>query len=150
MKTLCIVPCGKRKIWDKEPNVEPTRARDVYIGPFAKKCREYAENFYPSSWCILSAKHGFLTPDDLVPGPYDATFNNKSSNPISTHKLITQAQEKGLFQYDEIVVLGGKNYTQTVKKIFNNSKIITPLANSKGLGDMMGKLNEAIWSGVPL
>ena len=150
MKTLCIVPCGKRKIWDKEPNAEPTKARDVYIGPFAKKCREYAEKFYPSSWCILSAKHGFLTPDDLVPGPYDATFNNKSSNPISTHKLITQAQEKRLFKFEKIIVLGGMSYTEIVKEVFINREVVNPLTGLKGVGYMVHKLNEKMKSGIPL
>ena len=62
MKTLCIVSCGNRKIWDKNPKAGPTKAECVYIGPFAKKCREYALRFYPSSWYILSAKYGFLFP----------------------------------------------------------------------------------------
>jgi len=62
MRTLCVIPCGKTKIWDKKPDAGSTNARDVYIGPFAKKCREYAEKFYSTSWCILSAKHGFLFP----------------------------------------------------------------------------------------
>lgn len=34
---LCIVPCGTKKIWDENPNAGPTLAKDVYIGPFAKK-----------------------------------------------------------------------------------------------------------------
>jgi len=75
MKTLCIVPCGNRKIWDKNPNAGPTKVEHVYIGPFAKKCREYAMRFYPSSWCILSAKYGFLFPNDIVPIPYNVSFN---------------------------------------------------------------------------
>jgi len=42
MKTLCIVPCGNWKIWDKNPKAGPTKAEYVYIGPFAKKRRVYA------------------------------------------------------------------------------------------------------------
>ena len=49
MSTLCIVPCGRKKIWDKFPNHGPTEAKFVYIGPFASKCKEYAEMFFPSS-----------------------------------------------------------------------------------------------------
>jgi hypothetical protein len=66
MKTLCIVACGNRKICSKEPNAEPTKARYVYIGAFAKKCREYAEKFYLSCWYILSAQYGFLFPDEII------------------------------------------------------------------------------------
>jgi len=49
MKTLCIVPCGKAKIWDKNPKAGPTMAKQVYTGPFAKKCQEYAELYYPDT-----------------------------------------------------------------------------------------------------
>jgi hypothetical protein len=57
---LCIASCGKEKIWNKNPHAGPTKAQDVYIGSYAKRCAAYAKEFYPSSWCILSAKHGFL------------------------------------------------------------------------------------------
>ncbi|BDC36061.1 hypothetical protein MTLP_07430 [Candidatus Methanoliparum sp. LAM-1] len=30
MKTLCIVPCGNRKIWDKNLNAGLTKAEYVY------------------------------------------------------------------------------------------------------------------------
>jgi len=43
MKTLCIVPCGVEKKWDRNPNAGPNKARYVYIGPFSKKRREYAQ-----------------------------------------------------------------------------------------------------------
>ncbi|ADI31336.1 DUF6884 domain-containing protein [Staphylothermus hellenicus] len=150
MKTLCIVPCGKRKIWDKYPNKGPTKARYVYIGAFAKKCREYAEKFCPNSWVILSAKHGFLFPDDIVPGPYNVSFNDKKTNPISIEELKAQAHMKGLYRYDRIIVLAGRNYAEIVKKVFSNKEVVTPLSKYKGLGYMMQKLNEAIRRGVPL
>ena len=150
MRILCIVPCGNKKIWDKEPNAGPQRAKNVYIGPFANKCRKYAERFYPSSWVILSAKYGFLFPDDIVHGPYNVSFNDKNTNPITVEELKSQAKDKGLCNYEKIVVLGGKNYTQIIKDVFQNKGIHAPLVDCKGIGYMMGKLNEAIRRGVPL
>jgi len=150
MKTLCIVPCGNRKIWDKNPNAGPAKARCVYVGPFAKKCREYAEKFYPSSWCILSAKYGFLFPDDTVPSSYNVSFNNKSTNPISLNELSNQIIEKGLNTFDRIVVLGGKNYVNMIKAVFHQKIIHTPLTDFQGIGYMMGRLNDSIQRGVPL
>ncbi len=150
MKTLCIVPCGSSKIWDKKPNAGPTKARDVYIGPFAKKCREYAEKFFPSSWCILSAKYGFLFPDEIVQGPYNVSFNNKSTNPISLNELSNQIIEKGLDTFERIVVLGGRNYVNMIKEVFYPKEIHTPLTDCQGIGYMMGKLNDSIQRGVPL
>jgi len=150
MKTLCIVPCGNRKTWDKNPNTGPTKAEHVYIGPFAKKCREYAMKFYPTSWCILSAKYGFLFPNDIVPGPYNASFNDPKTNPVTTKELSAQVMEKDIDNYDRIVILGGKNYVEMANEVFSSKEILTPLRECKGIGYMMGKLNDSIKRGVPL
>jgi hypothetical protein len=69
MNTLCIIPCGSAKIWDKDSDAGPTAAQYVYTGGFSMNCKQYAMMFYPNSWCILSAKYGFLLPDDVVAGP---------------------------------------------------------------------------------
>ncbi len=147
MKTLCIVPCGSKKVWAKFPQAGPMPARDVYTGPFARKCREYAETFYPSSWCILSAKHGFLFPDDVVPGPYEVTFNDRETNPIGKAELVIQASRMAMGNYDRIVILGGRNYVGLVKKVFEGKTICAPLSDCRGIGYMMGKLNTAIRRG---
>jgi hypothetical protein len=150
MKTLCIIPCGNRKIWDTNSNTGPTKARYAYIGPFATKCREYAEKFYPSSWCILSAKYGFLFPDDIVSGPYNVSFNDRKTRPVTANELSVQVLKKGLNNYDKIIVLGGTNYVEMVNEVFSGREIIPPLSGCKGIGYMMGKLNDAIKRGVPL
>ena len=150
MKSLCIASCGSKKIWSKNPKAGPTKAKDVYIGPFAKKCREYAEKFYPSSWYILSAKHGFLLPDDVIPGPYNVSFNKKITNPISLKALSKQSIDKKLDKHENIVVLGGKNYTEIAKQVFVGKTVLNPLSGCKGIGYMMGKLNDAIVSGRSL
>jgi len=146
MKTYCIVPCGNKKIWNKNPKVGPTKAREVYIGPFAKKCREYAEKYYPSSWCILSAKYGFLMPDDMIPGPYNVSFNDRKTNPINLKDLAKQSKKKKINKYKRIVVLGGKNYADIAKQVFIEKTVLNPLSGCKGIGYMMGKLNDAIVS----
>lgn len=63
MKRLCIIPCGKKKIWDVQPDAGPVRAEDAYLSPFHQACERYAKTFF-DEWVILSAKHGFLRPDD--------------------------------------------------------------------------------------
>lgn len=148
MKTLCIIPCGSAKIWDKNPQTGATAARDVYIGGFSKKCKEYAEKFYPSSWCILSAKYGFLLPDEIIPEQYNVSFNDKSTNPITLKELAAQAVNKGLITCDNVVVLGGKNYVRFAKKVFSAKEIIAPLSDCRGIGYMMGRLNKLIKSAI--
>jgi hypothetical protein len=150
VRTLCIVPCGSKKVWDVDPTTGPTCAKDVYVGPFASKCRAYAQRFFPSSWCILSAKYGFLFPEDIVPGPYNVTFNDAMTDPISPAQLAFQADERGLNGYDRIVVLGGRKYVAIVRAALARASVDAPLSGCKGNGYMMQTLMRAIQSGAPI
>jgi hypothetical protein len=142
MIALCVVSCGKRKIWDKHPNLGTQKARDVYTGTFSRKCQEYAKAFYPKSWCILSAKYGFVFPDDLIPGPYNVTFYKKETNPLSAEQLAQQAHQLHLDECDRIIVLGGQRYVKMIQQIFTGKEIVKPLAGARGMGYMMKKINE--------
>jgi len=150
MKELCVVPCGKRKIWDKNPRLGPQKAREVYIGPFATKCRQYAEVFYPSQWVILSAKHGFLFEKDIVPEPYEASFRKRRNPTISIEELRSQAMKKGLFNFDSVVVLGGRSYARVARLVFEGKLVREPLLGCTGIGQMMKRLNEALKRHHPL
>ena len=147
---LCVVPCGSLKIWDKNPNAGPVKAKNVYIGNFAKTCIEYAEKFYPNSYVILSAKYGFLFPDEIIPGNYNVTFKDPRTNPISVEELREQAEEKGLMKYDEIAVVAGSEYVKVVKKVFTGKRIITPLKGLGGMGPMISAMRKAIKERVEL
>jgi len=147
---LCVVPCGSLKVWDKNPDAGPVKARDAYIGIFAKTCIEYAEKFYPNSYVILSAKYGFLFPDEVIPGNYNVTFNDPKTNPISVEELKNQAEQKGLMKYDEIVVVAGSKYVKIVKKVFAGKKIVTPLKGFGGMGPMISAMKRAISKGEEL
>lgn len=147
---LCIASCGKAKIWKKNPHAGPTKASDAYVGPYSKRCIEYARKFYPSSWCILSGKHGFLLPDDIVPGDYNATFSDKRTNPISIDKLVVQVEIKKLRRFKKIVVMAGANYAKIAAMVFPNALIITPLSGCGGNISQANILAKAIESGTPL
>ncbi len=134
---LCVVPCGSLKIWNKNPNAGPVKARNVYIGNFARTCIEYAEKFYPDSYVILSAKYGFLFPDEIILESYNVTFNDPRTNPINVEELRKQAERKGLTKYDEIVVVAGSRYVKVVEKVFTGKRIITPLKGLGGMGPMI-------------
>ena len=144
MKTLCIASCGKSKIWDKLPQAGPTPAKNVYVGPFSGACGRYAEKFHSGSWCILSAKYGFVFPDEPIPESYNVSFNNRRSNPISAAELCRQAQEKGLLEYDRIVVMGGANYRKMMALVFKGKQLVFPLQGMKAMGPMIGWMNQAI------
>ena len=150
MTALCIIACGKRKIWDKHPEAGPTKAKEVYIGPFALSCRRYAEKFYPSTWCIISAKHGFLFPEDVVPGPYEVTFSKPKTNPITVEELKVQVTKKDLEKYQNIVVIAGKEYISRMQRVFPEKEISTPLMNCSSQGQMMRELRNARERAEPL
>ncbi|KKB33301.1 DUF6884 domain-containing protein [Bacillus thermotolerans] len=144
MERLCIIPCGTKKIWDKRPDAGPAKAKDTYIGIFHNLCQEYASRFF-NSWVILSAKHGFLEPEDVVEENYDVAFNSKSTEIISAAELKEQIRQKQLSDADEIVVLGGKKYKKVVEAAFGSQYTYRyPLSDCKGIGYMQQKLKTAL------
>ena len=149
VSTLVVVPCGKRKIWDRYSTVGPTKAKDVYIGAPFKVNRKYAEK-YSNRWVILSAKHGFIDPDFIIPGNYDVTFKDPSTKPISLRELKEQIKQKALDSFDTVVVLGGRDYAGVVCNAFSGLevKIKAPVAGLP-LGRAMGTVRKAIDEGRP-
>ncbi|MBS9806267.1 hypothetical protein J4052_25350 [Bacillus toyonensis] len=146
MKRLCIIPCGKKKIWDKYSDYGPMEAKDVYISPFGKACQAYATMFF-ENWVILSAKHGFLRPNDIVLENYDLAFDSKSDEVISIEQLQKQMVDKSLLQFDEIVLLAGKKHKKVVTKLYPEEIIAYPLEGCKGIGYMLQRLKEAVKEG---
>lgn len=140
-KTLVIVPCGKAKIWKKQPKHGPTIAKYAYTGAPFKVNRKFAEKF-ADKWIILSAKYGFINPDYIIPEDYNVVFTKCYTNPISLGALKKQLiQRKDLHDYDIVIALGGKSYTEKVKKVFKNiSEVIVP---TEGMlqGEAMQRLN---------
>ena len=144
MRRLCIIPCGKKKIWDTYPaDYGPMEAKDVYISPFGKACQAYATMFF-ENWVILSAKHGFLRPNDIVLENYDLAFDSKSDKVISIEQLQKQMVDKSLLQFDEIVLLAGKKHKKVVTKLYPEEMITYPLEGCKGIGYMLQRLKEAV------
>jgi hypothetical protein len=60
---IVVVACGASKLDVAAP------AKDLYTGRHFRLCRQYAER-YGDTWCILSAKHLLLHPDQVVE-PYN-------------------------------------------------------------------------------
>lgn len=150
MSTLVIVPCGKRKIWDRYPSAGSTMAEDVYVGAPFKVNREYAEK-YGSRWVVLSAKYGFIDPDFIIPRNYDVTFKDPTTKPISIRELKEQIKQKNLDGFDTVIALGGRDYAEVVHRAFSDSKvwIKAPVAGLQ-LGYAMGAVRKAIDEGRPL
>ncbi|ASK63692.1 hypothetical protein CFK37_16775 [Virgibacillus phasianinus] len=152
MRQLSIIPCGKKKIWDKQRDHGPAKASQTYIGTFHRLCRNYALQF-TDQWVVLSAKHGFLLPADIVDENYDVTFKQKhnSTEIITIDRLQQQVREKQLDRYDELIILAGKKYKKVIADSFNcDMPKKFPLETFSGMGYMQQALKQAVADNRPL
>jgi hypothetical protein len=144
MNRICIIPCGAKKIWNTKPEIGSTVAEKVYIGAFHNACQKYTRKYF-DKWVILSAKHGFLMPKDIVPCNYDVSFNHKGKEVIDIEELKKQMTDIGIDQIKDVVVLGGKKYVKVVEQLYDASyKLSYPLSGCKGIGFMLQRLNSAV------
>jgi len=143
-KTLVIIACGKRKIWDKYPKMGAVQAKDVYISSYFNLSKKYAEKF-SDEWIILSAKYGFVKPNYIIPGNYNVSFNDSNKRYISKKRLLEQIRNLGFKRYTKIIVLGGSTYYKKVQEAFQNLRICieNPL-EGLGIGSRQKKLKELL------
>jgi hypothetical protein len=97
-------------------------ARDAYTSIYFQKNRAYAELF-GNRWVVLSAKYGFVDPDFVIPGPYNVTFNDPASSPVSATTLYGQVRTQGLDQFEHVVGLGGSEYRALVQQAFAGTTV---------------------------
>ncbi len=143
MRKLIVVQCGQMKIWKHNPELGIVEAKDAYISPYFKKGRAYAEKF-GDKWVILSAKYGFLDPNEKI-NDYNVSFKRKNPAPIPLSKLREQVLAKRLNEFDEVIVLGGEEYLRAVRESFSGSrcKVISPFGGLR-IGERLSALNEAL------
>lgn len=114
---LVIVPCGQKKVWDRFPSAGPTAAGNAYTGPPFGINKTFAKKF-GETWIILSAKYGFISPSFLIPQPYNITFKNRRTGPITTAQLREQIQNDDLTRFATVIGLGGKEYRKAIELAF--------------------------------
>jgi hypothetical protein len=148
MKTLVVVPCGQKKVWDDDPDAGSVAARHAYTGSPFKVNREFAERF-GDNWMVLSAKYGLITPDFELPEPYNVTFKRLATNPISAADVRVQVETIGAEAYTRIIGLGGKEYRQVLSYAFEHwqDSLVFPFAGLP-IGICMHETKLAIASGV--
>ncbi|HLR62320.1 MAG TPA: hypothetical protein VK097_07750 [Lentibacillus sp.] len=150
MAELSIIPCGRKKIWDNQPELGAVCAEDAYIGTLHRRSRQYAEMF-TNQWVILSAKHGFLFADDIVDGQYDVTFGQKSDEIITFDRLTRQVKDKQLDQFERLVVLTGKKYKPVINGAFaSDIPRVYPLVQYDGIGYILQALKQSVETNTPI
>ena len=129
-----IIPCSKEKIWDIRPESGAVLARHAYRSSFHRLARGYVEGNC-DGWLILSAKYGFLAPDDVIEGPYDVSFTRPQDSFISDSELREQAL--GLGMPKKIISLCPRAYAQKIELAFSPETLGEhPLRGVGGWGAM--------------
>lgn len=131
-RTLVVIPCGVRKIWDRNPAAGKIPAKDAYTSQLFRAQRTYAEAF-GTDWVILSARYGLTHPDQLIEN-YDCKFAPADLEPKNWWRLEGLArQARSLPPYDLVILLGSKLYRSILRRVFvgivPNRQIVEPFAN---------------------
>lgn len=155
MQTIILVSCVSKK------RTEPALARDLYISPWFRKARAYAEH-HGDAWYILSAKHHLITPVTWI-APYNTTLNTMPALERQdwSARVVQMLRDILLPQYDRLVILAGQRYRQYVvpRLELAGFEVEVPMAGLS-IGQQLQWLgNEAsnstmkayrcIWSGMP-
>ena len=146
---LVVVGCASRKVWNNLAIAPDQPAGQAYASPIFKKSRAYAEQL-GCAWVILSAKYGFLQPEEMI-RDYDETFNRHSPGLVDAPTLKRQVKKKGLDRYSEVLVLAGRSYVVRVRAAFEGTgaRIVEPMKGLR-LGMRLRWLSEKLERGKRL
>src|SRR5207249_770844 len=66
---------------------------------------------------FISTLLGYTSsPDFMIPGPYNVTFKDSSTDPVPISTLQDQIQRKSLDRFERIAGLGGREYRAIVEE----------------------------------
>ncbi len=139
-KALIIVPCGKKKIWDKNPSASPTPARYAYTSNYFKLCVQYAEKF-SDEWVIFSGKYGLISPDFIIDN-YGTRIKATNGFRTKVRKQLEPFISSGLSSF---ISLCGKDYSQILKDMVEplGLKPYTPLEGLR-IGMRQKRIKECL------
>ncbi|WP_263588822.1 DUF6884 domain-containing protein [Sphingopyxis sp. GC21] len=102
-----LVACVARKL-DR-----PAPARDLYISAWFRKARAYVER-QGRQWFILSAKHGLIDPDDVIP-PYDESLvRMPASERLLWGTRVIETIGRKIEVDTPLIVLVGRKYREPI------------------------------------
>jgi hypothetical protein len=124
---LNIVACSRAKIWkDKYLDTKSYPARVAYKGGMFKQATNCFMDFKSKTgveprWVILSAKYGFIEPDQEI-SDYNISFSSRDDkyNIVTDSRLLTQWKEKEFERYHVVFLWGGEAYAGHVRNVLSN------------------------------
>jgi hypothetical protein len=140
IQTIVLVSCVSKKL------KEPALARDVYISPWFKKARAYAEH-HGDAWYILSARYGLVDPDSFQP-PYETTLNRMPANQRKAwaEKVVREITRLFTPEMHRFTVLAGRRYREYLVPplVFQHGYVVSEMTNGMGIGRQLQFLGEAV------
>lgn len=132
---MALVACCKRKL------DHTARAKSIYKSPLFVLSRRYAEAHCGRRWYILSAKHGLLSPDEIVE-PYDTTLGKFNQKELVDwgEKVAIQIQGIREDADERILFLGGVRYFWPFNERVRNP--VDHLLGGMGIGMRLKWLRE--------
>lgn len=125
---IVIIPCGARK------RTRPSPAGSMYVGSYHRACRRAADAT-GGRVLILSAKYGLLDLATMIE-PYEQRTGKPGA--ITVAALRRQADEMGIRDARDVVVIAGKSYADLVSAVWPHAR--RPLDGTRGIGDQMRRL----------
>lgn len=133
---LILIPCGAKKREVQSP------ARELYLGDMFRMTLRAAETIAGEKGgriLILSGRHGLLELDQVV-APYEQRIDQPGA--VSSEAVRRQAEDLGLLDEAEVLVLAGKAYSETAQKVWPHAR--TPLCGLRGIGYQRQVLSRII------
>ena len=135
-RRIVLVSCVKKK------SSLPRPARDLYVSPFFKKMRHFAEQV-GDSWFVLSAEYGLLEPDAVVT-PYERTLKRMSADEKAAWVARVTAQiERAIPADATVVMLAGVAYRSLVEDVLRGrGNVVEVPLRGMGIGEQLHWLGE--------
>lgn len=150
-REICIISCGKAKIWDdpQEKKVKCARwakvaARDAYTGPLFSAARKYAEHeFHGDEYYILSDKYGLISPGTEIEN-YDVSPEEIEHDADFFDMVQQQAKANpDLAILKKITILCGAIHQKIIERAFRGVEITNPVQDLPQ-GKRMKALKELV------
>lgn len=137
-ENIVLVSCVSKKA------DQPSRAEELYKSHWFNKASAYAKNV-GNSWYILSAKHGLLSPDQVVE-PYDQTLNRMGAAERRTWaRYVLRDIEKTIKPGKTLIFLAGLRYREYLVSPLEEKgyRILIPMKGLR-IGEQMQWLNKRL------
>ena len=136
VNTVCLVACASRK------GDQPAAAEFIYRSPLFSAARSYAEK-RANQWFILSAKHGLLSPNDVIE-PYNESLLSQSDvQRREWAERVGQAFDVRVPAGGRVIFLAGSAYRSHLapKFRYEGRETVAPMA-ALGIGSQVAWLQK--------